>query len=262
MLPAALCGRNGSLVRPAWPKQQTAHQVEMARFETTQHEWNVTPKEAILVQERLRNQVVTEDRFSRLLRIGGVDVHFDRSGSRAQAAVVVMSFPGLRLIERAVARTRVYFPYLPGLLSFRELPPVIAAMSMLKTLPDLLICDGQGFAHPRRFGMACHLGVVTDIPSIGAAKTRLLGIYPELPEERGAWVPMTDRAEVVGAVLRTRTGVKPLFVSVGHRISLPTAVGIVLDCTPRYRLPETTRLADRLARQGTEEGLQANSTAV
>jgi deoxyribonuclease V len=225
----------------------------MPRFVTTRHEWDVTPKEAILVQERLRNQVVTEDRFSRLLHIGGVDVHFDRSGNHAQAAVVVMSFPDLQPEERAVACTRVDFPYLPGLLAFRELPPVLAAMRMLKTLPDLLICDGQGYAHPRRFGLACHLGVATDIPAIGAAKTRLLGTYPELPEERGAWVPMTDGTEVVGAVLRTRTGVKPLFVSVGHRVSLPTAVRIVLDCTPRYRLPETTRLADRLARQGTEK---------
>jgi deoxyribonuclease V len=234
----------------------------MARFERIQQKWDVTPKEAILVQERLRDRVVTEDRLSRLLHIGGADVHFDRSGSHAQAAVVVLSFPDLQPEERAVARTRVDFPYLPGLLSFRELPPVIAAMSMLKTLPDLLICDGQGYAHPRRFGLACHLGVVTGIPAIGVAKTRLLGTYPELPEERGAWVPITDGTEVVGAALRTRTGVKPLFVSVGHRISLLTAIRIVLECTPRYRLPETTRLADRLSRQGTEEGLRANSTVV
>ncbi len=234
----------------------------MVRQESTRYEWNVTPAEAILIQEQLRHRVVMEDRLPRIRHVGGVDVHFGRGGEHARAAVVVMSFPDLQLIEQAVARIRVEFPYVPGLLSFRELPPVLAALRMLKTLPDLLVCDGQGFAHPRRFGMACHLGVITDMPAVGAAKTRLLGTYPKLPGERGAWVPMIDRGEIVGAVLRTKTGVNPLFVSVGHRISLPTAIRIVLECTPRYRLPETTRLADHLARQASEEEPQASSTAV
>ena len=216
--------------------------------DTTQHRWHVTPAEAIEIQDRLRHLVVTEDRFSPIRRIGGADVHFDRGSNRARAAVAVLSFPDLRPVEQAVAGLSVDFPYLPGLLSVRELPPVLAALTRLSVLPDILLCDGQGFAHPRRFGMACHLGVITGVPTIGVAKTRLLGNYSELPEERGAWVPLMDQDEVVGGALRTKAHVKPLFVSVGHRVSLPSAIRFVLDCTPRYRLPETTRIADRLAR--------------
>jgi deoxyribonuclease V len=214
-----------------------------------QHRWDVTPVEAIGIQEQLRHLVITEDRLPPIRRVGGVDVHFDRDGKRALASVAVLSFPELRPEGYALAGLSVTFPYLPGLLSFRELPPVLAALARLSTLPDLLLCDGQGLAHPRRFGMACHLGVIAGIPTIGVAKTRLLGNYPELPEERGSWSPLCDRGEIVGAVLRSRARVKPLFVSVGHRVSLSTAIRLVLDCAPRHRLPETTRIADHLARR-------------
>jgi deoxyribonuclease V len=135
----------------------------------------------------------------------------------------------------------------PGLLSFRETPAVLEALGRLSERPDLLLCDGQGYAHPRRFGLACHLGVLTGLPSIGVAKSRLIGTHGALPKEKGAWVPLLDGDEAVGAVLRTRDGVAPLYVSIGHRVSLPTAIRWVLACTTRYRLPETTRQAHRLA---------------
>jgi deoxyribonuclease V len=135
----------------------------------------------------------------------------------------------------------------PGYLSFRELPAVLQALEGLTTMPDLLLCDGQGLAHPRRFGLACHLGVLTDLPSIGVAKSRLIGVHEDPPPEKGQWVALTDKGEIIGAVLRTRSKVSPLYVSLGHRISLPTAIDYVLRCTTRYRLPETTRWAHRLA---------------
>jgi len=135
----------------------------------------------------------------------------------------------------------------PGLLSFREAPAILAALAEIERLPDVLLCDGQGLAHPRRFGIACHLGVLTDLPSIGVAKKRLVGTHDEPPDTRGAWVPLVHREETVGAVLRSRAGVKPIFVSCGHRVGLEAAVELVMACTTRYRLPETTRRADRLA---------------
>jgi deoxyribonuclease V len=135
----------------------------------------------------------------------------------------------------------------PGYLSFREVPAVLAALKKLRTRPDLLLCDGQGVAHPRRFGLACHLGLLLDIPSIGVAKSRLIGTHGDVPEQKGGWTALEDDGEIIGAVLRTRAGVKPVYVSVGHRISLATAIDYVMRCTTRYRLPETTRYAHRLA---------------
>jgi len=146
-----------------------------------------------------------------------------------------------------VAELPVAFPYVPGLLSFRELPAVLAALAGLAQPPDLLLVDGQGLAHPRRFGIACHLGVLTGLPCIGVAKTRLVGVHEPVPDRRGAWVPLHDRGEVIGAVLRSRVGVKPIYVSVGHRLSLRRAVEWVMACTGRYRLPQTTRAAHALA---------------
>ncbi len=230
--------------------KRLANQLPVRDTQLIRHRWDLTPAEAIGIQEQLRHLVITEDRLPPIRRVGGVDVHFDREGKRALASVAVLSFPELRPEEHALASLSVSFPYLPGLLSFRELPPVLAALARLSTPPDLLLCDGQGLAHPRRFGMACHLGVITGMPTIGVAKTRLLGNHPELAEERGAWAPLMDQNEVVGVALRTKARVKPLFVSVGHRVSLPSAIRFVLDCTPRYRLPETTRIADHLARHG------------
>jgi deoxyribonuclease V len=149
-----------------------------------------------------------------------------------------------------VARRPARFPYVPGLLSFREMPALLAALARLRVRPDLMLCDGQGLAHPRRFGLACHLGVMCGIPSIGVAKSRLIGKHREPGKRRGAWVPLRDRGETIGAVVRSRAGIRPLFVSIGHRVSLPEAVRCVMACTTRYRLPETTRWAHRLASGG------------
>lgn len=216
----------------------------MSRFA---HPWDVTPAEARAIQLEGRNRVVTEDRLGEVGRVAGVDVGFEEGGAVTRAAVAVLDFPSLQLVESALARVPTAFPYVPGLLSFREAPAVLEALSRLAVQPDLLLCDGQGYAHPRRFGLACHLGVLTGLPSIGVAKSRLIGAHGTLPERKGAWVPLLDGDETIGAVLRTRRAVAPIYVSVGHRVSLPTAIRWVLACTPRYRLPETTRQAHRLA---------------
>lgn len=211
------------------------------------HSWDVTPAQAREIQERLRGLVVADDRLGEIHSVAGVDVGFEQNGRITRAAVVVLDFPELLPREQQLVRQPTRFPYVPGLLSFRELPAVLAALERLEQAPDLLLCDGQGLAHPRRFGLACHLGLLTSLPSIGVAKSRLIGDYEEPGLEKGAWVPLRDGDETIGAVLRTRRGVRPLFVSIGHRVSLNTAVGYVLACCPRYRLPETTRMADRLA---------------
>jgi deoxyribonuclease V len=209
--------------------------------------WPTNIAEARAIQESLRGKVIAEDRFGPVNTVAGVDVGFENNGTITRAAVVVLGFPGLQLLEQAIAREPTRFPYVPGYLSFRETPAVLAALEELRAKPDLLLCDGQGLAHPRRFGIACHLGLLTDIPSIGVAKSRLVGTHDEVPEQKGAWRPLRDGDEVIGAVLRTRTRVSPVFVSVGHRICLASAIDIVLRCTTRYRLPETTRRAHHLA---------------
>lgn len=211
------------------------------------HPWNLSPAEAIDVQRDLRRRLVARDRLGRVQRVAGVDVGFDPAGRVGRAAVAVLAWPDLELVDSAVVRSPVSFPYVPGLLSFREVPAILAALRELRRSPDLIVCDGQGYAHPRRFGLACHLGVMTQTPTIGAAKTRLLGTHEEVPATRGAWRALCDRGEVVGAVVRTRDGTRPLYVSIGHRVSLATAVEWVFRLTPRYRLPETTRQAHRLA---------------
>jgi deoxyribonuclease V len=216
---------------------------------TLQHEhpWDIAPKEAVQIQLRLRRHVITEGGPSSLQRVAGIDCGFEQNGAITRAAVAVLSYPDLTLVDRAIARVPTTFPYVPGLLSFREIPAVLAALTDLSHLPDLLLVDGQGFAHPRRFGIACHLGVLTGLPTIGVAKTRLCGIHDEPPLQRGSWTPLMDGAERIGAVLRTRSGVAPVFVSTGHRIGLEAAVATVMSCVTRYRLPETTRWAHRLA---------------
>jgi deoxyribonuclease V len=160
-----------------------------------------------------------------------------------------MSLPNLAIVGSARARRPLAFPYVPGLLSFREAPAIIDALQQLSEKPDLLLVDGQGLAHPRRFGLACHLGVLADLPTIGVAKSRLVGAYEEPGTERGAWTPLIDGCETIGAVLRTRRAVRPVFVSIGHRICLQTAIDLVLRCTGHFRLPEPIRAADRLSRQ-------------
>ncbi len=211
------------------------------------HSWDVNPSEARLIQQQLAPMVETKDRLGAVGMVAGVDVGFEESGAITRAAVAVLRFPDLEIMDQGIARVPTTFPYIPGLLSFREIPAVIAAMEKLAKLPDLLLCDGQGIAHPRRFGIACHLGLLMDIPAIGVAKSRLIGTFSELPPLKGSRVPLLDKGEQIGAVLRSRTGVSPLYISPGHRICLQTAIDYVLACTPKFRLPETTRQAHRLA---------------
>ncbi len=210
-------------------------------------EWPTRVDQARAIQEVLRDRVERRDDFGRIERIAGVDIGIDRGTNRAHAAVVVLDFPGCRPLAQATAHQPIRFPYVPGYLSFREVPPILAALKQLPEPPDLIICDGHGIAHPRRFGLACHLGILTGIPAIGAAKSRLTGHYLEPGPEKGDWSELEDRGEIIGAVLRTRARVQPIFVSTGHRVSLASAVAIVLACCPKYRLPETTRAAHRLA---------------
>ncbi len=212
-----------------------------------QHRWDLTPAEAIALQNRLRARVVLEDRLGRVERVAGTDVGFEHGGRVTRAAVAVLAFPGLDLIDSALVRMPTRFPYVPGLLSFRETPAVLAALGQLERAPDLILCDGQGYAHPRRCGLASHIGLLAGVPTIGVAKSRLTGTHDDPPQRRGSWRPLLDGSEVIGAVVRTRAGVKPLFVSCGHCVSLATAVRYTLACARRYRLPETTRWAHRLA---------------
>jgi len=211
------------------------------------HSWQLTPAEAREVQEIHRSRVVLEDRLGPVRRVAGVDVGFEDDNRVARAAVAVLSFPALTLEEAVIGRAPVTFPYIPGLLSFREMPAVLDALRRLRLTPDLLLCDGQGIAHPRRFGIASHLGVLVDIPAIGVAKRLLTGRHDPAPDARGGWTPLRDKGAIIGAVLRTRVGVRPVFISPGHRITLDTALHYVMACVTRYRLPETTRWAHRLA---------------
>lgn len=212
-----------------------------------QHSWDLPPKEAIALQRELAGHVLIADRFGDVRRVAGVDVGFERNNTVTRAAVAVLDFPALTLREYAIAREPTRFPYIPGLLSFREIPAVLAALVQLTSMPDMLLCDGQGIAHPRRLGIASHLGVLLDLPTIGVAKSRLVGIHTEPAEEKGAWQPLIDRGETIGCVLRSRSRVKPLYISPGHRVSLDSARHWVMACLTRYRLPETTRWAHRLA---------------
>jgi len=214
-----------------------------------EHEWDVDATTAVEIQRRLAGHVVLqgEDSASWDL-VAGIDVGL-KSRVTARAGVVVLTYPGLEVVERAVAERPITFPYVPGLLSFREAPAVLDALEQLQHRPDVLMFDGQGYAHPRRMGIATHVGIVVDIPSVGCAKSRLCGTHEEPGPERGCQELLYDGEEVIGAVVRTRTRVKPVFVSVGHRISLEAAVELVLACATRYRLPEPTRQAHHLASQ-------------
>lgn len=208
----------------------------------------LTPPDAERLQRALAQQVRRTDDLPPVRRVAGVDVAYADDGDLAIAAVAVLDAATLAPVEVTVAEERTSFPYIPNLFSFRELPPVLAALAKLQTPPDLIICDGQGIAHPRRFGLACHLGVLADVPTIGCAKSRLLGAHDEPAPARGARAPLTDGNEVVGAVLRTQDGVRPLYVSIGHRVGLDTACDWVLRLSSRFRLPETTRVADHAVR--------------
>ena len=207
------------------------------------HRWDVSVAEARDLQEKLRTRVEARDRFGPVRRVAGVDVSWDRGRPDLFAAAVVLDADTLQVVEIASARRRAEFPYLPGYLSFRELPAVLEAWERLRERPDLLLCDGHGRAHPRRFGLACHLGVLVDVPAIGCAKSRLCGTHREPGPRRGASTRLLDDGEVIGRVLRTRQGVRPIFVSVGHRVSLDSARRQVLRLAPRYRVPEPIRAA-------------------
>ena len=220
---------------------------KLSRNADLRHGWALSPAEARETQRRLAERVEREDRLGPVHTVAGVDVGFEAGGSITRAAVVVLDFPSLAPLEEAVARVPTSFPYVPGLLSFREGPAVLAAVAQLRQRPDLMLYDGQGIAHPRRLGIASHLGLLLDIPSIGVAKSRLTGHHEEPGDAKGAWAPLWDKEEMIGAVLRSRQGVAPLYVSIGHRVCLETALHWVLACTPRFRLPETTRRAHKLA---------------
>lgn len=211
------------------------------------HPWNVTPGEAREIQEKLRPRVRRRNgpELRRLRYVAGVDCSL--RGGEAVAAVPVLRYDTLELVDLAIVAEPITFPYVPGLLSFRECPAVLAAFAKLVVEPDLVMVDGQGIAHPRRIGIAAHLGVLLDKPTIGCAKSRLIGTYDEPHERAGYYTDLFDKDDLIGGVLRTRTGVNPLFVSIGHKIDLPTSLDLVLECTRGYRLPEPTRQAHKAA---------------
>lgn len=212
------------------------------------HAWNLTLAQAARLQTKLAPEVIRRTTFKLrdVRRVAGVDVHY--AAGCAVAAVLVLGFPGLEPLAHATAAVPLSYPYVPGLLSFREGPAALAAISRLTEPPDVLVFDGQGIAHPRRFGIASHLGVLLDLPAIGCAKTCLIGRYSEPGSPRGSFSYLRDRGRIIGAALRTRDRVAPVFVSLGHRVRLKDSLRIVLDCCAGFRLPETTRGADRLAR--------------
>ncbi|WBQ02700.1 deoxyribonuclease V [Kribbella sp. CA-293567] len=218
--------------------------------------WPTTATEAIAVQDQLRAQVdangpgpsPAETRY-----VAGLDVAYD--GDDLAAAIVVLDSSSLEEVDRAIVIGRTAFPYVPGLFAFREVPALLDALGKLSITPDLLVCDGQGLAHPRRFGLACHLGVLTSLPTIGIAKNAFVGTYSPPAAERGAYSDLLLDDELVGAVVRTQPNVKPVFVSIGHRVDLATAIAHTLHLTPQYRLPETTRAADHACRAAHQEFL-------
>lgn len=212
------------------------------------HRWDLTPSEAMALQRELADRVIDHDEIGSVHYVAGVDVGFEGERNRvARAAVVVLTYPALVPVDYAVARMPVTFPYIPGLLSFREIPVLLRAFEKIRIEPDLTIADGHGRAHPRRIGFASHLGLALDRPTIGCAKSLLVGTAAEPQNAKGAWTPLEDRGQVIGAVLRTRAGTRPVYVSTGHQVSLEQAIEWVLKCCKGYRLPETTRFAHRAA---------------
>lgn len=232
------------------------------------HRWDVTPAEARALQLEFRSRVELRDRLGRIRRVAGADVAFDsawpgarlppaRAGrdgqAQAIAAVVVFSYPHWKELECAVAWRPLTFPYVPGLLSFREIPAILAALEGLRDAPDLIFCDGQGYAHPRRFGLASHLGVLLDLPAIGCAKSRPIGEHRTPAARAGSWTPLVDGEERIGAAVRTRAGSRPLYISCGHRVSLERAVALALEACDGPRVPLPTRRADRCVAQAKRE---------
>lgn len=214
------------------------------------HSWAISPSDAVALQRELAGQL----RLDRTLpenavrTIAGVDLSPpDAESGRVRGAVVVVAWPSLEVVEVSTAEGIADFPYVPGLLSFREAPILLEALAGLRTTPDVVLVDGQGTAHPRRFGIACHLGLAIDVPTIGCAKSRLVGTHQQPGEEKGGWTPLEHGGDIIGAVVRTRTGVRPIYVSPGNNIDLESSVRWALACSPRYRVPVPTRLAHRAA---------------
>lgn len=230
------------------------------------HAWDIPPAEAVRMQRRLRPKLILDTAPGIVNILAGVDVSFSRHSKTLYAAIVLLDLTrpvfskngkqiaSFEILETVSTSLHVDFPYIPGLLSFREAPVVLKAWEKLCHRPDCLICDGQGIAHPRRFGLASHLGLLLDLPAIGCAKSRLCGTYQMPGVEKGDCADLTDEDEVIGAVLRTRKGVKPVFVSQGHRMTLRRAVEIVLPALGRYRLPEATRMAHHAVNAARREG--------
>lgn len=210
------------------------------------HEWNLTPREAIALQKELREQICIKP-FGRVpAYVGGCDVSMNRFAKEGFAGFVTLSYPGLEFIDHAVVKDTIPFPYVPGLLSFREIPMLLKAWDKLSTKPDIIIADGVGIAHPRRLGIATHLGLVLNIPTIGCAKSVLTGVYEEPPNIPGSYTYLYDPKqdnEVIGAAVRTKLNVKPVFVSPGHLITLEESIELILNSVRKHRLPEETRLA-------------------
>ena len=212
------------------------------------HRWDLTPKDAIRLQHELVDRLILAWDNRDVSSVAGIDVSV--KGGKARAAIVALSYPDLAPMEAATAQADAVFPYIPGLLTFREGPVILDAWQKLRTKPDLLLFDGQGIAHPRRMGLAAHMGLWLDVPSLGVAKSRLYGIYESPGPEKGDAAELIDEKDrecVIGTVLRTRAGVKPVFVSPGYRIDTKHAAAFALACCTRYRLPETTRWAHRVA---------------
>ncbi len=211
------------------------------------HSWSMTPTEAVALQRDLAGVVCAEPLSRPVQTVAGIDVSV-REGW-AQTAIVVLRLPELTVVDRAVWRGPVAYPYIPGLLSFREMPAILPALDRLTVCPDVMMTDSQGLAHPRRFGLACHLGVLLDRPTLGVGKTRLIGTHAPLGPEKGVRAALLHRGERIGTVLRTRAGAGPVYVSIGHRITLEEAEALTLACAPRYKIPEPTRLAHLLSRK-------------
>ena len=208
------------------------------------HPWALNEAEAIDLQHKLALRVERTDRLSAIRTVAGVDVAYDKHSNKLIAAAVILDAETLTIISCVTAEDNEQFPYIPGLFSFRELPPIAKALQKLEVTPDLIVCDGQGIAHPRRFGLACHLGVLFDIPTIGCGKSLLIGEAEPSDKKRGTTTPLYDHGEVIGCTLYTQDNTRPVYVSIGHRISLATACEWILKLSPKYRLPETTRAAD------------------
>jgi len=237
-------------------------------IQAARHPWDVSTQEARAIQEQLRQLWEGRDRLGRIRTVAGLDAAFVvtesqairkrigrwqqmREANQAIGCVVVFRYPQMEEITRAFAIVPLQFPYVPGLLSFREIPALLAALEKLGDLPDLLFCDGQGYAHPRSFGLASHLGVLLDKPSIGCAKSILIGTHDALKNKAGSWTELIDEkagGERIGAVVRTRDGVQPVYVSCGNRVSLETAIRFTLNVTDGYRIPRPTREADRFSK--------------